>query len=659
MIELTKRIFAAQSMVGGSVLSSKKKSSSKKTNIQKTIPGQANVFAIIPILLIASIVPLIIYIKVTQLNAVESLVMGSNGKAQTDMFSYYKMVWFLVFSAVSIPALALVRNINLFEKPKNLYYIPAGIYALFLLISSIAAEYKSTAFFGFWGRYEGAFVLIAYIAVMFVAMNVFRDEKNIKILFIGLLGSAALISLLGVLQLAGIDYFKSNFVLNIITPSALKNRGGHMEATFGTGTLFSTLYNPNYVGSYMAMLLPIIIVFIVYLKKITHKLVLIALLCLVAICWIGCDSRAGIVGGIVAFVIILVMFRGKIFQHKIVALSVVAVLFIGIFAANLVTNGSIADRIKRLASFESKDQVAETQNDLDKVLAGLDDISVSAEKTRIVTEKGTLQVTMSDNSLKILDENNKVLNSNVNDNIVSFSDSRFTNIKLGIKPEEGKISVFYNEYNLISIVFTKEGFKSDSNIWMTWRGGRSIETFGPERFESFGSNRGYIWSRTVPVLKKAILLGYGPDTFPIYFPQYDYLGKLRNYGVGGMFVDKAHNMYLQTAMNSGVISLLALLSLFGIYFVSSIRLFIREKFEAFLPCAGLACFTAFCGYVFAGLFNDSTISVAPVFWVIFGLGIGINLKLAKDSAIISGGMNPLGKLNSNKNGNKVSIATKK
>jgi O-antigen ligase len=194
---------------------------------------------------------------------------------------------------------------------------------------------------------------------------------------------------------------------------------------------------------------------------------------------------------------------------------------------------------------------------------------------------------------------------------------------------------------------------------MTWRGDRSIETFGPERFESFGSNRGYIWSRTVPVLKKTILLGYGPDTFPIYFPQYDYLGKLRNYGVGGMFVDKAHNMYLQTAMNSGVISLLALLSLFGIYFVSSIRLFIREKFEAFLPCAGLACFTAFCGYVFAGLFNDSTISVAPVFWVIFGLGIGINLKLAKDSAIISGGMNPLGKLNSNKNGNKVSIATKK
>ncbi len=50
---------------------------------------------------------------------------------------------------------------------------------------------------------------------------------------------------------------------------------------------------------------------------------------------------------------------------------------------------------------------------------------------------------------------------------------------------------------------------------------------------------------------------------------------------------------------------------------------------SFLPVAGLACFAAFCGYAAAGVFNDSVVSVAPVFWVLLGLGIGINIRLRK------------------------------
>ena len=40
-------------------------------------------------------------------------------------------------------------------------------------------------------------------------------------------------------------------------------------------------------------------------------------------------------------------------------------------------------------------------------------------------------------------------------------------------------------------------------------------------------------------------------------------------------------------------------------------------------------FLAFCGYATAGMFNDSLVSVAPVFWVILGMGIACNYLITK------------------------------
>jgi len=138
------------------------------------------------------------------------------------------------------------------------------------------------------------------------------------------------------------------------------------------------------------------------------------------------------------------------------------------------------------------------------------------------------------------------------------------------QPEKGLVEVHYNDYHLIDVALTREGLVSPTNRWISYRGGKEIESWGFEGMGTFGSNRGYIWSRTIPMLKSTIVAGKGPDTFALYFPQYDFLNKLRYYQTGGIFVDKAHNMYLQTALNTGILSLLALLAIFGMYAVSSI-----------------------------------------------------------------------------------------
>ena len=603
------------------------KKSTKKKAIAKG-KFKDNIYGIIPLLFIIGIIPLIIFMKTVTVNGIEKMyAVGSD--THVDIFSYYKMVYLLLFSAAGLLIYLLMKRDNPFDMQRKIYYIPMGIYSIFIILSALTSDYKSVAFRGFLERYEGAFVLIAYVVIMFLAMNVFKEDKSIKKLFICLLSSSFVISMLGVLQFFGINYYESDFIINLITPIAIEEKGGFLETSFDSNVIFSTLYNPNYVGSYVAMLMPIILIFLVWLKNIFHKVILAALICLIAINWIGCDSRAGIVGGIVSLLVILIMFRKKIMNYKKIVISVGILIFIGLVGLNFATNGSVVKRVLRMTSIEGKENISATKIEMDKILQGLVDISVDSEKAKIITEKGTLQVIVSERKLNIADENNKELEYSLDNNIVSFTDPRFLNIKIGTKPKEGLMEIYYNDFHLIKIVVTKEGLESSSNRWMTYRGNKNIEAFGFSGKESFGSNRGYIWSRTIPLLKNTILLGHGPDTFPIYFPQYDYINKLKLYGVGGIFVDKPHNMYLQTAINTGVFSLLAMLTLFGMYFTSSIKIYIKEEFTTFHSIAGLACFAAFCGYAAAGVFNDSVVSVAPVFWVLLGLGIGINIRLRK------------------------------
>ncbi len=603
----------------------------KKNDIYKTkksvqLPNN-EIYKIIPILLIIGLVPLILYLKPVNLRNIELLYAGKP-ESRVDIFSYYKMVSLLLFTAAGILVYLVTRRDNPLSIHKKPYYIPMVVFTLLVLLSSVASEHKDIAFFGFMERYEGALVLAAYMAILFLSMNIVINEKTIRGILLIMSCSAFLILLIGALQFFGYDLLKTDFVGSLIVPPSLSNDGGSFTSNFGPNAVFSTLYNPNYMGSYTAILVPVIILSFLWIKKIPYKLAMGGLLCLALINWVGCDSRAGLFGGLFSFAIIVIMLRKKVWKHKKIFLTAIIISLVGLIVINTATNGNVVNRIARMTSLESKEEVTENRKALDKAITGLSDISMNNEKMMVKTDQGTLQIIMTGGELITQDENNKNLVFSFNNGIATFSDERFVNIKLNIKAADGLVEVYYNEYHLIDIVLTEKGLKSSSNMWMNYRGDdETVEVVKLPLKESFGSNRGYIWSRTLPLLKKAVLLGYGPDTFPIYFPQYDYIGKLRNYEVGGIFVDKPHNMYLQTAVNTGVISLLALLAIFGMYFVSSIKIYFKEEFKTFFPVAGLACFAAFCGYAVAGLFNDSVVSVAPVFWTLLGLGIGINVML--------------------------------
>jgi len=541
------------------------------------------------------------------------------------------MVWLIIFTIAAILSYLFLRKNDPFGEKRYIYYIPVGVYSLLAFLSAALSEYKHVAFFGILERYEGVFVLLSYSAILFLSMNIFRHERSIKILFGCLLASSAIISTIGIFQYFGNDLFQTEFFQKLILPQELENEIGGFNLKMNAGTVFSTLYNPNYVGSYMAMLMPVILVLMVWVKKLVHKLILAVLLALSVISLIGSDSRAGLVGVGLSLIILAVMYRRKIFKYKWFALASVAAVCIGLAVFNFATGGSVVNRISRMLTLENKGDYNEQLAALNKTLTGLTDVRMDDDKTEIMTEKGTLCIMVKDGELGLYDENGQPVTTDYDGSTARITDTRFNNMYINVRPEEGMLIIFYNDYQLMNIILTNNGLRSTSNRWLIYRDGREIESIGFKGREAFGSNRGYIWSRTLPLLKDTIFIGKGPDTFALYFPQYDFLNKLKLYQTGSIFVDKAHNMYLQTALNTGVLSLLAMLALFVMYVISSIKVYWKSDFSSFLHAAGLACFTAFCGYAAAGLFNDSTIAVAPVFWVLMGLGLGINLMLEKEN----------------------------
>jgi O-antigen ligase len=147
------------------------------------------------------------------------------------------------------------------------------------------------------------------------------------------------------------------------------------------------------------------------------------------------------------------------------------------------------------------------------------------------------------------------------------------------------------------------------------------ESFGFEGVERLGSNRGYIWSRSIPLLAKNIFIGQGTDCFAFAFPQNDVRAKLRFLSNPYVIVDKPHNMYLQTGINTGVISLVITLAVFVLFIWQSFSV-VKSK-NYLLTAIRLGILGGCVAYMVAGLTTDSVVSVAPVFWVMLGTGFGL------------------------------------
>ena len=149
----------------------------------------------------------------------------------------------------------------------------------------------------------------------------------------------------------------------------------------------------------------------------------------------------------------------------------------------------------------------------------------------------------------------------------------------------------------------------------------------PARGLAAGSGRVYIWSETLKLIKERPLTGYGPDTLSYYFPQND-INKIANMDTYDTLISKPHNMFIGVAYGYGVPALLIIIALFLIHTYYTVRhLLAAEKNEDIIFPAAL--FIFFCTYIIQGLFNDSVIGSAAIFWMLFGVAVSSNIEWDK------------------------------
>lgn len=127
-------------------------------------------------------------------------------------------------------------------------------------------------------------------------------------------------------------------------------------------------------------------------------------------------------------------------------------------------------------------------------------------------------------------------------------------------------------------------------------------------YDSMGSNRGYIWNRALQLVGQHPILGHGPDNFGWVF--YEQFGEEAASRYGVMF-DKAHNEYLQSLVDVGI---LGVGSLLAFYFL----LLWRARKHVQRPMV-VAVGLAMVFFMIQAFFNFAQPFTTPIIWTLWGV----------------------------------------
>jgi len=571
----------------------------------------------------------------------------SSGGLNADYFSYYKMAAIIICAAVVLIFILYRVFTKTLAIKRTFLYIPMLAYLLFVILSYVFSEYREFALLGFNGRFEGTLTLISYMVMLFYAINTINSEKNVKYIVYPIAASGFLLSLLGISQAIGRDFFRTTLGNMLILPRVHWDKMDQLSFIFNENQIYQTVYNINYVSFYLTLLLPIFgLLFIKSIvdgkkEKLSRKIIWGGLVVLLFFNLIGSASSGGYLGmAIVVAAAIVILYRKILSWWKPIAVLTAVALIIGIITLDRwvpelthAIKGTIMNdsqirkgNISAGRSYVDYVEVVSQENTIKMGIDGNELIFKLGFENGIPTE---LNISDADGMPVELENRNeeKSLYSMIK---YPLNDSRFKNCSFGIilnKDEYNYIVITTDDRPWIFII-TDDGIYYVNGIGKRVEM-KKIDAIGFKNNQHFGSSRGYIWSRTIPMMKDTFLIGRGADTYCIYFPHNDYAGKYNADLGDNLIVDKPHNMYMHMSVGTGGISLVAFLVLLSVYFVQSFNVYRNRKFDNFMEYAGLGIFLGILGFSVSGLVNDSSVSVMPLFYGLFGVGIAINIHLTR------------------------------
>ncbi len=562
----------------------------------------------LPFFLIAFVIPVFTWnIPVSYNHEASRFTVTSKG--YNDFFHLSK-VWILYAATLILFVRFLLRWQG--RLPRIfLLFIP---YILLIILSVCLSDYPVTSVFGLVDHYEGALTQICY-ALLLIFSYSFSNEEQVQRIIKLVLWAGVAVALAGILQFTGSPLF-GRMLPGEAFPTGLGWKGD-------LPGISSTIGNSNYTGTYAVLLIPLAFMTMIMEKNKAKKAFALLIYYGAGIfLLLGSLSRAGYI----SFIILCIsgaVFLGKYLKKQVpwvlMAVAYAALIFLWM---NSASKGLIGNELKGLNPFVKP--VAEA----DKLV--FQEIRTDNETARLQTNKWVLNIRSDEDGFSLEDELGRPVPSTIDedDGRITLTGKPYENIHAWVQVKEGiKWILVEMEGKEIEFVHTGQDMKA-VGFNSVLADVAPVKASTLIKNEAFASGRGYIWSRSLPLLKGALVWGYGPDTFAFTFPQNDFVGKL-NYGSIWVIIGKPHNWYLQIALGSGLLSLLCLLIYFALYCIKTLQ----RHFRGFWENSGLAMgiLLSVIGFFLTGVFNDSVVSVSPILWMLAGFGI----RLLHDGELLS------------------------
>ncbi len=577
---------------------------------------------LLPLMLIVSLIPIIVKMHTFSTN-LTGYDWAPNQKYAVDFFLYYKQWCFVIISSVLIIIIGL-RGV--FDKKTLKFtkiFYPLFTYGTLSLISTIISKYRLFGFSGYIEQFENVFCIIGYVLVIYYCYLIIESEYELRLLINALAVGALLVGIFGTFQFLGFDYFNNKLFQSFIFQTGTDM--STLDFTFESNRVYSTLFNPNYVGVYFSLLIPLFTSLLFFSSKLYQYFLYSAVILTSSICLLGSQSKTGLLSIIFSVILLVIFLRKKLIRLWYIVIPIATLVVLSLSLYNLAMNNKLINSINNafnIAKVEMPD---------------LSLVNTSDQGVDITYKNNLLRISLNaDHNLILSDSNNNIVEYIICDSIdstgilVQPQDLRFSDIL---------IANYVNDSAIDFCLFIKDDVLpfSTKAVPNTYTFYNQFEKFSPfltaksidfRGYERFGTNRGFIWSRTIPLISNYILLGSGADSFAFAYPQYDYV-YLKHFGFNNSIVSKPHNLYLQISIQSGLLSLIAFLSFFIIYIVQSLKLYFKCSFNDFKAQIGISTLIAIISFLFTGLSNDSSITVSPVFYTVVGIGIAANTMVKK------------------------------
>jgi O-antigen ligase len=580
----------------------------------------------IPIILLMGIIPLIVHTYSYNSNLSQFNWFPSGADSQTDFFFGWKMITIIVVGIV----MAGILFYQYFKKKQGLRFENAFyflfFYAMFVAMSALFSSYKYWVVRGSYELFEPVWVVFVYILLCYYTYHFVQEEQQVKFILCGAGIGMAVVTLIGVFQYFGMDFFKTGFGKHLITNPSWWDNLDSLSFNMLEGTSYTTLYNPNFLSFYFGMLIPLLVCVFIAAKKAWQRVLIIVAEVLCLICLKGSRSDTGWMALVVGGVILALVLLSRKKKAFCVALAIMLIGGVAAVAVGSKTDVGIQIKNTIVGTFRIDDRYA--VRDID---TGTDSVMLNVRGNKMYVSYTT------DESGVIVpnctDENGQTLElamTDADNQIYVINDERFAGGS--IQP------ILLGDDNIPAISVTYDGIAWDfvetqeagycylnkSGKLVKWEKIKNANLFKEDAM----SYRGHMWNVTIPLLGKHVLIGSGANTYMFEYPQDDYLGQAYIYGFNSYEV-KAHCWYLQQWVESGLIGTLALLIFMAWYAVQSIRIYRRVDLHESLSWIGFGLFAAVLVYLIAGIANDSNVCTAPVFWGMLGLGMATNRMLVE------------------------------